>query len=236
MNNGNVINFDDLKNAQNSRVNYAPVWWENTNHQIATVKEFLKLFGGEAGFTPDDIPPPPTNFTPKSPTEILMLAVYLPNKGRIKAIQRNFDSWWNFITPPEGFSKWCWSKLKSSPKSLRYVPGIKKTPGIRWIGYDPETYVGYSPDEALEYCLKDGLMPAGEEVLVATALFPKIIQYWDDRKFHFPHLSSYQFKCGGYWQGAPYLFRQDDSCQLELDVYWCGGVFSNWASPIIREL
>lgn len=213
-----------------------PSWYELPEVQIKTVSEFLKQNGNEVGFTADDIPLPPTDFVPITPTEVLMLVVTLPDKGKVKTTQRNFDSYWKFVVPPEGLSKWRWSKLKSSAKFLRYVAGIKKAPGIRWIGFDPEVYIGLSPDQAVGQALKDGVVLGAHEVLAAVALFRRWAKSWDSKKWHFPNMSAYQFKYGSGWRYSPFLRRWDDDLQLKLNALVSSHATGLWSSTVVREL
>lgn len=213
-----------------------PSWYELPEQQIITTSEYLEKNGNEIGFTAADIPAIPSNFVPKTPTEVLMLVVTLPDKGRVKLTQRNFDALWDFIVPPDGFLKWRWSELKSSSKFLRYIKGISKKPGIRWIGFDPEAYIGLSPIQALSQAEKDGVALASDEVLMASALFRNWAKAWDGKKWHYPNMSTYQFFYNADWQCSPCLHRHDDAPQLELNAGWSVITYGNWSSPTVREL
>ena len=213
-----------------------PDWYELPEVQIKTTSEFLKQNGNEVGFTADDIPAPPSDFISRTPTEVLMLVVTLPDKGKVKSTQRNFDSKWNFIVPSEGFSKCYLDGLKSGAKFLRYVKGIRKTPGIRWVGFDPEVYIGLSPDQALEQALKDGVTLGSDEVLVAAAVFPKWVKSWNGTKWHYPNMSAYRLYWNAVWRRSPCLVRKDDDRLLKLDADRSDGAYGYWSSCAVREL
>lgn len=213
-----------------------PDWDETLEVKIKAISDFLVQNGNEPGFTPADIPAPPTNFIPRTPTEVLMLEVTLPDNGKVKLTQRNFDSKWGRVVAPEGFSKYRWSELKSGVKFLRYVKGKTKTPGMRWIGFDPEVYIGLSPDQALEQAMKDGVTLGADEVLTAAFVFPKWLKSLDGKKWHFPNLSAYQFFWNADWRSTPYLSRWLDDRQLELDAYSSDDANDRWSSCAVREL
>lgn len=213
-----------------------PEWYESPEEQVQTATRYLEENGNEPGFTAADIPAIPTDFTPRTPTEVLMLVVTLPDKGKVKLTQRNFDALWNFIVPPEGFSKWRWSELISNTKFLRYIKGICKKPGMRWVGFDPEVYIGLSPDQALAQAAIDGITLASDEVLMAAALFKKWAICWDGKKWHYPNMSTYQFKWGAGWRRAPYLYRWFGVRQLELGANDSDIANDLWSSPAVREL
>lgn len=132
--------------------------------------------------------------------------------------------------------KYRWSALKSSTKFLRYANGKTKTPGMRWIGFDPECYIGLSPDKALTQAALDGVVLASDEVLTASFVFPKWLKQLDGRKWHFPSLSAYQFNCGFGWQNSPYLFSEFDRHRIMVLCFLKYGEGDSCSSPVIREL
>lgn len=215
-----------------------PEWYEPPGAQIETAKRYLEENGNEPGFTAADIPAIPSDFFPITPTEVLMLVITLPDKGKVKLIQRNFEALWGFIVPPKGFSKWRWSELISNTKFLRYIKGICKKPGMRWVGFDPECYSNLSPDQALAQAAKDKITLASDEVLMAAALFKKWAKCWDGKKWHYPNMSAYQFKWGADWRSTPYLYllRWDDDPQLSLDARDSDNAGDYWSSPAVRNL
>lgn len=211
-----------------------PSWYEIPEVQIKTISEFLRQNGNEVGFTADDIPIPPNDFVAITPTEALMLSVTLPASGDVKMIQRNFDSKWNFIIPPNGSSKWRWVELKSDEYHLRYAKGNHKTPGIRWVGFDPEAYVGLSSDQALAQKLEKGITVGGDEILDAAIVFPRWPTFWKSHGWHAPNMSAYQVKDGPEWRLSPWLCYWGS--ELSLAANASGRTLEGRSSAAIREL
>ncbi len=211
-----------------------PSWYSSVDTQIEKVWNFLELHGGEEGFTPSDVPAVP-DFTPRTKTEVLLLTVMLPDKGRVKGFRRTFDSWWDFIVPPTGLTKWRLEELKSDSKHLRLAKGIEYKPGIRWVAFDPNSYQRKSPKDALAQSATDGTTLAHAEVLMAAAMFPEWVASWDGGKLPYPNLSGLQFYWGSDWSRVPCLSRWDGSSQLELNAFDADDAGSSWSSPVVRE-
>ena len=210
-----------------------PDWYGNPLMQINGVSDFLERYGdGQDGFRPTDIPPVPDDFIPRTETEVLLLAVYLPDGDRVKGLRRTFDSWWNFIVPPAGLSNWRWEGLKSATKHLRLAKGVEYRPGIRWVAFDPNAYRGKSPKDALAQSATDGTTLAHAEVLMVAALFPEWVFSWNE-KSPFPNMSAPQLYYEGQWSGVPYLDRSGS--KLRLDARDAGDASSDWSSPVVRE-
>jgi len=210
-----------------------PAWYVQPSQQIERVKEFLANYGGSNGFTPADIPSVPTNFVPRTPTDVLMLAVYLPN-SRTKGITRTFESWWDFVKTPTGYSKWRWDQLKSDSKHLRLLEGIEHRPGIRWVAFDPNANHGKSPQSCWD---NPDVAPtlAGPEVLMALAHFPMWAASWNGNKSPYSNMAGYQFKWETAWCDCPYVNRRDDDRQLKLNARSAVNANDRWASPSVRE-
>ncbi len=212
-----------------------PVWYEIPKAQIKVVSEFLRQNGNKVGFTADNIPIPPDDFVAITPTEVLMLSVTLPDSGDIKMTQRNFDSKWNFIIPPNGSSKWRWSEMKSDALSLKYSKGIRKVPGIRWVGFDPEAYIGLSSDQALAQKRKKGITIGGDEILDAAIVFPRWPIFWNCKGWHSPNMSAYQVKDGSVWRLSPWLCFWGRG-ELDLTANASSRTLEGRSSATIREL
>jgi hypothetical protein len=215
----------------------SPDWYDaSPERQIEKASVFLDLYGGgQEGFLPSDIPAAPS-FTSRTKTEVLLLTVMLPDKGRVKGLQRTFDAWWDFIVPPVGLTKWRWEELKSDSKHLRLASGIKYVPGIRWVAFDPNAYQGKSPKDALAQSVNDGTTLAHAEVLMAAAQFPGWVSSWNGGKSPYPNMSALQFYWDADWSSVVlYLYRLDGSRQLKLDASWADGAGSHWLSPVVRE-
>jgi len=215
-----------------------PSWYGQVGAQIEKASAFLELHGGgQEGFRVSDIPAVP-NFIPRTKTEVLLLAVYLPDKGRVKGFRRTFDAWWDFIVPPTGVTKWRWEELKSDSKHLRLAPGVKYAPGIRWVAFDPSTYRGKSPEGALAQSVNDGTTLAHTEVLMAAALFSGWVASWNGTDSPYPNLSGLQCYAITDWSRVPGLYYRwgDGLPQLRLNAYWdeSASASGSWSTPVVR--
>ena len=208
-----------------------PSWYSSVDAQIEKVSAFLELHGGQEGFMPSDIPDVP-NFTPRTKTEVLLLTVMLPDKGRVKGVRRTFDAWWDFIVPPAGMTKWRWEELKSDSKHLRLARDEHK-PGIRWVAFDPNAHQGKSPKQALEHVITHGTTLANAEVLMAAALFPEWVSSWNGGDSPYPNMYGYRFYWDSDWSHVPYLRRRGS--RLELFARWAGDADGLCSSPVVRE-
>lgn len=211
-----------------------PSWYSSVDAQIERVSAFLELHGGQEGFRSSDIPAVP-NFTPRTKTEVLLLTVMLPDKGRVKGVRRTFDAWRDFIVPPAGLIKWRWEELKSDSKHLRLASGIDHKPGIRWVAFDPNTHQGKSPKQALQHVITHGTTLANAEVLMAAALFPEWVLSWNGGDSPYPNMSGYKFNWDTAWSGVLCLDRWDGARRLRLRGLWAGHRNGNWSSPSVRE-
>jgi hypothetical protein len=220
-----------------------PKWYFDSEWQIKRVEEFLDLHFGqrerERGKVSFDIPAVVPDFTPHTPTEVLLLAVYLPRKGNRGGVQRTFDAWWDFILPPQGYHKWRYEELRSDSGHLQLIAG-KHRPGVRWVVYDPFANKDRNP----AWCWEDeDLVPAlaSSEVLMATALFPKLVAGW---KFGLhqhsrPNLSGYKCLHGCTWAFAPFisLGENPNGTEMKLGLNYAYENENNsvgWVSPTVR--
>jgi len=208
-------------------------WYVSPERQLERVKQLNAE--REWGFTESDIPSIPENFTPRTATEVLLLAVYLPKKGKVSGLQRTFDELWQLIKAPQGLTKYRWDELKSDSKHLRSAPGHSHKPGIRWVAFDPNTYRAKSPEQALKLSEQDNVQLAGVEILMAELLFQSWATSWNGDSSPFPNLSGLQFYWNTDWSYVPYLYRWDDDRQLELSAIWAVSGSSRYASPSVGE-
>ncbi len=202
------------------------------HRQIQRATEFLALCGGEVSTW--SIPEVP-HFVPRTSTELLLLAIYLPDEGELTGEQHTAKSWWDFIVPPIGFSKKLLHPLYSDFTQLRLVSGIEHRPGIRWVVFDPSANLGKSP----KVCWEDpNVLPtlAGPEVLMALAYFPEWVSTWADDCSPQPDLSGYQANSGSKWDYCPCFMRWDKGHELQLLALNAADGSTNWASPSVRDL
>ena len=221
-----------------------PSWWEDHYHQIANAKSFLAKNGGEAGFTVNDIPQPPENFIPRTPTEVLLLLVPLTSKKRTilsskESDKRTFDCWCNFIRPP---SLYTWRRYvpTSVLNHLRILDGgSSNNQKMRWVGFDPEVYPGLSTEQALERAKIDGITLTSYESLNAASMFPEWVDSWDGKKWHYPNMAQYQVQGKIGWRYSLGLsIIGPDVYELTLTTVDVGIAGAHWARafPAIREL
>ena len=202
---------------------------------LEKVSAFLELHGGgQEGFRPSDIPAVP-NFTPRNKTELLLLAVYLPDKAGVQGFHRTFEAWWDFIVPPTHQTKWRWEGLRSDSKHLRLTEGIEYKSGIRWVYFDPNAYQDKSPKDALAQSASDGTTLAHAEVLMAIAQFSGWVSSWNGGKSPYPIMSGLQFYWNAVWSSVLHFRRLNASRQLGLAVGSAVGIYRGCSSPVVRK-
>lgn len=211
-----------------------PSWYVDPDVQIRKVQDLL-LHSIPTGFGFLDIPPVP-DFSPQTPSEVLLLALYLHDEGPVLGVQRTFDVLWNLVVPPRGYVKVHMPfVVKNDSEHLRLTLGINHCPGIRWVGFDPNANVGRSP----QACWDDPRVAptlAGPEVLMAMALFPNWVLSWEDYESPYPNLSGYQHFIDGNLIGAPCFSRSDVLRRIELEGADCDSTEDNCSSPVFRVL
>ena len=164
------------------------------------------------------LPEPPKEFTPATASEVLLL--HVPD---------TFDTLWNLVNAPEGYTKYRWESVKSDKRNLRLAPNKVEYTEPVWLAFDPERGKGERPDSFW-----------GQADLAASEVFSALIQFpeWSLAWFNgasAPNLSGYQLKYDGNWSSVPYLFRWDDGRRLGLYDYWADGRNAYWSSPSVRE-
>lgn len=213
-----------------------PSWYTSADAQIEKASVFLELYGGqEEGFRVSDIPAIPTNFIPRTKTEVLLLAVYLPDWREEKGFRRTFDNWWDFISRSADVIKRRAEVLEA--KCLRLAPGIEYEPGIRWVAFDPNTYQGISPRDALtRSAAVDGTTLAHAEVLMAAAMFPGWMFSFNGDKSPCPNMSALWFYLATVWSSSsPRLDCWFDGGRiLRLFVGRSDATSWHWSSPSVR--
>ena len=207
-------------------------WYVSPEQQLEKVRQLNSEY--KWGFEESDFPSEIPEFTPRTSTEWLLLVVYLPDKGKVKGLQRTFNAWWDVMTAPDGFDKVRWEKLDSDPKHLRLVSGTEHQPGIRWVVIDPNANPGLSPEAALK-SVTEVTSLAGVEVLALAALCPGWVTSWNGKGSPFPNMSGLQFYYNSAWSLVPCIRRWVDYRMLKLDAYWAGDASSGWASPAVRK-
>lgn len=238
--------LQDIIEDRTTSITTTPSWYVPPEVQVSSVGFFLgKHSFGMEGFLPSDIPPVPEDFVPKSATEVLLLTVTLPPYRKEESgLQRTFDAWWDIINPPAGFTK-AGRMERTDSLRLRSAPGFEyryKPGGIRWVAFDPNTYLALSPEQALMSASFEGKILAGVEVLMAAAHFPDWVSSWNRKSNPYPNMSALQcFDTETHrWTKTPYLVTHVpayDGADYELaqNISWYDNANENWASPSVRE-
>ena len=188
-----------------------PTWWRTPEQQLARARQLW----------PNAVlPEPPKEFTPRTKSEVLLL--HVPD---------TFDSLWDKVVAPEGYTKYRWEGVKSDKRNLRLAPNKVEFAVPVWLAFDPEHGRGERPDSFW-----------GQTDIAASEVFSALIQFpeWPLAWFNgasAPNLSGYQLKYDGNWSDVPSLDRWDDVRQLELYDGWAGGRLDywDWSSPSVRE-
>lgn len=186
-----------------------PTWWRTPEQQLARARQLW----------PNAVlPEPPKEFMPRTKSEVLLL--HVPN---------TFDSLWDKVVAPTGYTKYRWEGVKADKRNLRLSPNKREYTEPVWLAFDPERGKGERPDSFW-----------GQADLAASEVFSALIQFpeWPLAWFNgasAPNLSGYQLKYDGNWSDVPSLRRWDDDRQLELGADWAGNRYGRWASPSVRE-
>lgn len=185
-----------------------PAWCSTPQDQIRRARRLW----------PDVVlPSPPTEFTPKSKSEILLL--HVPD---------TFDNLWDKIEITGGCVKSHW-KINTDSERMRLTPGRVEFIEPVWLAFDPEYGRSTKPNSIL-----DRSSLAAGEVLSALIQFPDWCFSWFDDASA-PILSGYQVLHNGAWSHVPFLDWMHDRRKLELYSDGAGDRYRFWASPIIRK-
>lgn len=186
-----------------------PTWWRTPEQQLARARQLW----------PNAVlPEPPKEFVPRTKSEVLLL--HVPD---------SFDTLWNLVDAPTGYTKYRWDGVKSDKRNLRLAPNKVEFAAPVWLAFDPEHGKGERPDSFW-----------GQADIAASEVFSALIQFpeWSLAWFNgasAPNLTGYQLKYDENWSRVPYLYRWDDVRQLGLNDYWAGYRHDSWASPSVRE-
>jgi hypothetical protein len=164
------------------------------------------------------LPAPPKEFAPRTSSEVLLL--HVPD---------SFDSLWDKVDAPTGYTKYRWNGFKSDKRNLRLAPNRVEFAVPVWLAFDPEHGKGERPDSFWG----QGDIAAGE-VFSALIQFPEWSLMWLNGASA-PHLTGYQLKYDGNWSRAPCLSLWDGDRQLTLSDDWAGDRGGRWSSPSVRE-
>lgn len=189
-----------------------PAWWRTPQHQLERARQF---------WPGRELPVPPKDFTPQTKSEVLLL--HVPD---------SFESLWDKVDDPMGYTKVRSSDVKSGKRKLRLAPNVPNRTEPAWLAIDLEHGKGERPDK---FWGQSNL--AASEVFSAAIQFPEWVSAW----FYSapaPSLSGYQLREDwGFseWTDVPYLDRTDDVRELQLCRHYGASRNPFWASPSVRE-
>lgn len=230
----------------NLEITTQTAWWSSTAKEIVMiamsktaadlrrqtelVSAFLRQYGGEPGFRPEDIPAPPNRRVRRG--HRLLLTVNLPDKGGDPGWLRTLRAWWQFDCTQRQDN---WLGVTLDADRVRLAPGVDYQPGIRWVEYDADAYPGASPERALALAAHDDVRLAGAEAIMASTLLPGHVDSWFEGGKLAPNLSVYQYHWntdGVAWAGSLYLCRFGS--KLSLGAFSAGLDDPGWGSPVLR--
>ena len=186
-----------------------PTWWRTPEQQLTRARQLW----------PNAVlPEPPKGFTPRTKSEVLLL--HVPD---------SFDSLWDKVNAPTGYTKYRWEGVKSDKRNLRLAPNKVEFTEPVWLAFDPERGTGERPSSFW-----------GQADLAASEVFSALIQFpeWPLAWLigaSAPNLTGYQLKHFESWAAVPYLHRWDIDPQLYLHGNWAAKRHGRWSSPSVRE-
>ena len=187
------------------------------------------------GFVESDFPAIPTGFTPRKPTEQLLLAAYLPAEGEVSGLERTFLSLWGSVVSPDGFEKQHGCGFQASSDYMRVVGGAWES-GLRWVAFDPDAFFGVPVNEALEEAIARGLDLAGTEVLMASRLFTGWTNQFTFGSSPRPILGGLRLLRSGRWASVPFFARYPQQYKFGLGVYGATSRHAGCSVPTVRQL
>ena len=187
-----------------------PTWWRTPEQQLERARQLW----------PNAVlPEPPKEFTPRTKSEVLLL--HVPD---------TFDSLWDKVVAPEGYTKYRGEGVKADKRNLRLATkGGESYVVPVWLAFDPERGKGKRPDSFW-----------GQADTAASEVFSALIQFPDWPLAWFndasaPNLTGYQLKYDENWSFVPCLRRWDGVRRLGLHVRWAVRRGGHWSSPSVRE-
>lgn len=190
-----------------------PTWWRTPEQQL---ERACQLWPNAV------LPEPPEEFMPRTKSEVLLL--HVPD---------TFDSLWDKVVAPTGYTKYRWENVKSDKGNLRLAPNKVEYTEPVWLAFDPGRGRSESPDSFWDY--PD---TAASEVFSALIQFPEWLHTWRNGAST-PILTGYQLKNGEDWSNVPYLDLWDVGRQLSLNGSWAYttiiGATYPLSSPSVRK-
>lgn len=203
--------------------------------QVDKVQEFLRLYGGEPGFRPEDaaLAQPLVGV----PEDEQLLAVYLPHgsDGRY-GFFRTLDAWFTFAGRERLVE--CDSRLKSEPTVMRLTTEYQ--PGIRWVRFRKNHDAGKSSTYSRERVVGLNGQLGGLEPLMAVSLLEGYFDGWFGGGNVAPNLAAIEVSLDGglSWGRVAFLGRWSDDGgrrELRLGVSSADDALPLWGCPLVSE-
>ena len=184
-----------------------PTWWRPPEQQLERARQLW----------PNAVlPEPPAVFTPRTKFEVLLL--HVPD---------TFDSLWNKVIAPDGYTKYRWEGALSDKQNLRLAPNKVEYMEPVWLAFDPEHGRGVRPNSFW-----------GRADIAASEVFSALIQFpdwplgWLDSA-SVPNLSGYRL---GKYDGKLVPCVEHWDRQLRIYANWDHSTSVHWSSPSVRVL
>lgn len=186
-----------------------PFWWRTPKQQMKRARQLWPNI---------ELPKPPKNFIPKSPTGILLLHV-----------PHSLEALWSAISVPYGFSICEWDEVKISEQYLHVMAYSLYYTRPTWIEFDPEYARGVNPDR---FWAQSSVNIASTEALSALIQFPDWVWEWFNLASA-PLLAGFRVEVDGRLSHAPYI-GFDDSHRVKMGIHDISQVSYLWASASTR--
>lgn len=167
-----------------------PKWYVSPDNQVRWVKELI-FRHGLVEFSAEDIPKYPLDYVKdesRPTTEVLMLAIYLPDKDGVDGLRRTFDLFVKELKYRTAEDRWKFDArdFDGSNGVYRLRPyhkdKVKHQPGIRWVEYDPLRHPGVAINFVRHnYAQYDSQRLAGVETMQVASMFSGLRRRWTSR-------------------------------------------------------
>ncbi|MEI7539517.1 MAG: hypothetical protein WCJ36_01970 [Candidatus Saccharibacteria bacterium] len=186
------------------------------------------------GFMGSDFPIPATDFVRLTPTEEMVLVVYLPKTANcLNPTRRTFEEYAHCISKIHKNSRGV--SLSLDPRYLNLLmPEAKREPGIRFVAFDPvanwDLTEGCRVIDLWNSRIADSL--AGPEVLAAL-LFTNLLNEIG-KSMPYINIAGYRLHIDNY-RRVPKVVRLGDGSSI-IDCGWASDYQYAYASPTFRYL
>jgi len=220
-------------------------WDVHVRRKIDVVSDFCRKYtSGLRGFSFRDIQIPKVR---PGGDEVLVLAVFLPDKDGVPGYLRTLDAWWDcigtngvFESKGKRYKKKRSEFLESTTDRICLLPGYEYEPGIRWLVVNTKAYYGKLCSEARELARREATTLTGPEILMLLAQCPEWPASWDEENSPCPNAIALQVRFGHIWINSVCLELETDYLISPLDVISLSSISNDFAkghrsSPTVRE-